>query len=159
MTIFDHDHHFMGLAIKYAISAAAIDEVPVGAVLVNQENEILAGAGNNCIAANDPTGHAEIHTLRAAAEKAANYRLPGTTMYITLEPCAMCASAMIQARVERIVFGATDPKAGGVHSVYRIGVDGRLNHSFVVTKGIRAKECSLLLKEFFRKRRRMSSAG
>ena len=157
MTTLDQDYHFMEVAIEYAISAAAMGEVPVGAVLVNQANEILAGAGNNCIAANDPTGHAEIHTLRAAAKKAANYRLPGTTMYITLEPCAMCAAAMIQARVERVVFGATDPRAGGVQSIYQIGVDGLLNHRFKVTGGICAGECSLLLKEFFRKRRRKPS--
>ncbi len=157
--LLDHDHHFMGLAIEYANNAAAMGEVPVGALLVNRENKILAGAGNNCIAANDPTGHAEILVLRAAAKKAANYRLPGTTMYVTLEPCAMCAAAMIQARMERIVFGATDHKAGGVQSIYQIGVDGRLNHRFEVTGGIRAEECSQLLKKFFKRRRRVSSTG
>jgi tRNA(adenine34) deaminase len=143
----------MGLALEYAVEAAAMDEVPVGAVLVGSGNDILAVSGNNCIGANDPTGHAEIHVLRAAAKKIANYRLPGTTMYVTLEPCAMCAVAMIQARVERIVFGATDSKTGGLQSMYRIGSDGRLNHSFVITGGVRAVECSLLLKEFFQKRR------
>ena len=153
VSVSKQDNYFMGLALDYAVKAAAMDEVPVGAVLVGSGDDVLAASGNNCIAANDPTGHAEIHVLRAAAEKVANYRLPGTTMYVTLEPCAMCAVAMIQARVERIVFGATDPKAGGLQSMYRIGSDGRLNHSFVITGGVRAGECSLLLKEFFQKRR------
>ena len=149
----ERDNCFMGLALEYAEKAAAIDEVPVGAVLVGIGDDILSASGNNCVGANDPTGHAEIHVLRAAAERIANYRLVGTTMYVTLEPCAMCAVAMIQARVERIVFGATDPKAGGLQSMYRIGSDGRLNHSFVITGGVRAGECRLLLKEFFQKRR------
>ncbi len=144
----------MAEALAYAAQAAAEGEVPVGAVLVvNREQHIIAGAGNNCIRANDPAGHAEIYTLRAAAAETGNYRLPGTTMYVTLEPCPMCAAAMIQARVERIVFGAADPKAGGVQSVYRIGTDGRLNHRFSVTGGVRAEECGGILKEFFRRRR------
>ncbi len=148
------DFYFMGKALEHAVQATALDEVPVGAVLVNREQEILAGAGNNCIRADDPTGHAEIHTLRSAAKKLKNYRLPETTMYVTLEPCPMCAAAMIQARVERIVFGATDPKGGALQSVYRIGCDDRLNHSFVVTGGVRAEECAALLKGFFRQRRK-----
>ena len=154
MSVTERDYFFMGLALENAVEAAALDEVPVGAVLVDSEDVVLAASGNNCIAANDPTGHAEIHSLRAAAEKITNYRLVGTTMYVTLEPCGMCAVAMIQARVERIVFGATDPKAGGLQSIYRIGSDGRLNHSFIITGGVRADECSRLLKDFFQKRRR-----
>jgi len=154
MTGAECDYSFIGLALAYAERAAAMDEVPVGAVLVDSNGVLLAGAGNNCIAAGDPTGHAEIHVLRAAAERTGNYRLPETTMYVTLEPCAMCAAAMVHARVERIVFGATDPKAGGLQSMYRIGSDGRLNHSFVITGGVRAEECSRLLKDFFKKRRK-----
>ncbi len=153
VTVTERDYYFMGLALDYAAGAAAMDEVPVGAVLMDREGDVLAGAGNNCIAAGDPTGHAEIHVLRTAAERADNYRLPGTTMYVTLEPCAMCAAAMVHARVERIVFGATDPKAGGLQSMYRIGNDGRLNHNFIISGGIRAEECSLILKDFFKKRR------
>jgi len=153
VTISDRDYDLMGLALEYATRAAAMDEVPVGAVLVDRAGEILAGAGNNCIAASDPTGHAEIHVLRAAAETVANYRLPSTTIYVTLEPCAMCAAAMIMARVERVVFGAIDPKAGGLQSIYRIGSDGCLNHRFVITGGVRADEGSVILKEFFKKRR------
>ncbi|CAK8714426.1 tRNA adenosine(34) deaminase TadA [Candidatus Electrothrix aarhusensis] len=148
------DFYFMGKAIELAVGAAAIDEVPVGAVLVDRDYTIVAGAGNNCIQAHDPTGHAEIHTLRAAAEKLKNYRLPETTMYVTLEPCPMCAAAMIQARVERVVFGATDPKGGGLQSLYSIGNDGKLNHSFAVVGGVRAEECAALLKDFFRRRRK-----
>ncbi|MCI5124536.1 MAG: nucleoside deaminase [Candidatus Electrothrix sp. AR5] len=144
----------MGKAIELAVGAASINEVPVGAVLVDRDHTLVAGAGNNCIQAHDPTGHAEIHTLRAAAEKLKNYRLPATTMYVTLEPCPMCAAAMIQARVERVVFGATDPKGGGVQSLYSIGNDGKLNHSFVVVGGVRAEECAALLKDFFRRRRK-----
>ena len=141
------------MALEYASRAGAMDEVPVGAVLIDGAGEFLAGAGNNCIAAKDPTGHAEIHVLRKAAARVGNYRLPATTMYVTLEPCVMCAAAMIQARVARIVFGAVDPKAGAIRSVYRIGSDGRLNHSFVVNVGVRGAECSLILKEFFKQRR------
>ncbi|MCI5146194.1 MAG: nucleoside deaminase [Candidatus Electrothrix sp. AR3] len=149
----DQDYFFMEKALKYADQAALRNEVPVGAVLVSPEKQIIAGAGNHCIGLNDPTGHAEIHTLRAAAKKKGNYRLPGTTMYVTLEPCPMCAAAMIHARVERIVFGASDPKAGGVQSVYCIGGDGLLNHHFVLTGGVLADKCSRILKEFFHQRR------
>jgi len=141
------------MALEYASRAGAGDEVPVGAVLIDDTGEFLAGAGNNCIAAVDPTGHAEMRALRMAAQRLENYRLPATTMYVTLEPCAMCAAAMIQARVARIVFGAADPGAGALQSVYRIGSDGRLNHAFVVTGGVRAPECSRILKEFFKQRR------
>ncbi|WP_446010693.1 tRNA adenosine(34) deaminase TadA [Candidatus Electrothrix sp.] len=148
------DLYFMEQAIVYAVQAAAMEEVPVGALLVDRNGDILAGAGNNCIQANDPTGHAEMHTLRAAAERLENYRLPETTMYITLEPCPMCAAAMIQARVERIVFGALDPKGGGLQSQYSIGCDGRLNHNFTVHGGVRAEECARLLKDFFRQKRK-----
>lgn len=147
------DIQFMEAAIRYAHAASAMGEVPVGAVLVTSDNEILAGAGNNCISCNDPTGHAEIHALRIAAKKIKNYRLPGTTMYVTLEPCAMCAAAMINARIQRIVFGAADPKAGALQSVYQIGSDGRLNHRFEIAGGVRARECSQILKDFFKKRR------
>ena len=141
------------MALEFAARAGAMDEVPVGAVLIDDAGELLAGAGNNCIAAADPTGHAEMRVLRMAAQRVKNYRLPATTMYVTLEPCAMCAAAMIQARVARIVFGATDPRAGALQSVYRIGSDGRLNHAFMVSSGIMASACSLILQDFFKQRR------
>lgn len=147
----------MGTALAYAAQAAALNEVPVGAVIVSAEGRLLAGAGNCCITANDPVGHAEIRALRAAAEKIGNYRLPGTTLYVTLEPCPMCAAALVMARVERVVFGAADPKTGALQSVYRIGSDGCLNHRFTITSGVRAKECASILKEFFRQRREKKS--
>lgn len=149
----NQDEHLMGIALAYAAQAAALDEVPVGAVLMREDGSVLAGAGNCCIQAHDPTGHAEIRVLRLAAEKIGNYRLPRTTLYVTLEPCPMCAAALLFARVERIVFGAADPKGGGIQSVYRIGSDSCLNHRFLITSGVRAEECGSILKEFFRRRR------
>jgi tRNA(adenine34) deaminase len=146
---YDADRPFMELALQMAVKAADMGEVPVGAVLVAGDNTVLASAGNNCIASNDPAGHAEMHALRAAAQCIGNYRLPGTTMYVTLEPCAMCATAMIQARVQTIVFGAHDPKAGALQSVYQIGTDGCLNHTFSLRSGVMAEECSKVLKDFF----------
>ena len=149
----DQDTIFMKMALDCAASAARIGEVPVGAVLVDAGNSVVAKAGNNCIGSNDPTGHAEIHVLRTAALKLSNYRLPHTTMYVTLEPCPMCAAAMVQARVARVVFGAKDPKSGALVSQYSLGTDGRLNHRFKITGGVRAKECSKILKDFFIERR------
>ena len=143
----------MSTALAYAAQAEALNEVPVGAVLVSAEGRLLAGAGNCCITANDPVGHAEIRVLRTAAQKVGNYRLPGTTLYVTLEPCPMCAAALVMARVERVVFGAADPKTGALQSVYRIGSDGSLNHRFTITSGVREEECASILKEFFRQRR------
>lgn len=143
----------MNAALACAAQAAVSDEVPVGAVLVSADRRLLAAAGNCCIAAHDPTGHAEIRVLRAAAVQLGNYRLPGTTLYVTLEPCPMCATALLFARVERIVFGAADPKNGGIQSLYRIGSDGCLNHRFTVTGGVLAEECGGILKAFFRQRR------
>jgi tRNA(adenine34) deaminase len=155
----EQDEAFMGKALAYAAYAAALDEVPVGAVLISPDGRLLAGAGNNCIQAHDPTGHAEMRVLRIAAEKVGNYRLPGTTLYVTLEPCPMCATALLLARVERIVFGATDPKGGAIQSVYRIGNDGCLNHRFRITSGLRAEECGSILRAFFRQRREKSTAS
>ena len=148
------DISLMEQALAQARLAAAGGEVPVGALLVDGKGTVLAAAGNNCVAAADPAGHAEIRVLRAAAARLGNYRLPGTTLYVTLEPCAMCAAAMVMARIDRLVFGATDPRAGGVESVYSIGIDGRLNHRFRVTGGVLAGPCGDLLRDFFRARRR-----
>lgn len=140
-------------AIVCAQAAANMDEVPVGAVLIDAHGRIVAACGNNCVSALDPVGHAEIRTLREAARRVGNYRFPGMTMYVTLEPCAMCAAALVHARVKRVVYGATDPKAGALHSRYTIGTDGKLNHVFSVTSGVMARECGALLTNFFRKRR------
>lgn len=143
----------MAMALKAAEAAAIEEEVPVGAVLVDPEGRVIVTAGNRIIKGHDPTGHAEIRVLRAAAAQLGNYRLAGTTIYVTLEPCAMCAAAMVHARIGRLVFGAIDPKAGAVVSKYRLGSDGLLNHSFQITGGVLAEECGRLLRDFFQKRR------
>ena len=148
-----YDERMMGLALAEARNAAAAGEVPVGAILLDAAGNILAGGGNNCIAASDPAGHAEMIVIRKAAAARGNYRLPDTTLYVTLEPCVMCAGLLVHARIRRLVFGADDPARGGVVSRYRVGCDGVLNHSFQITGGVRADECSALLKQFFRERR------
>ena len=147
------DCRLMERALVQARLAAARGEVPVGAVVVDIEGTILAESGNNCIKASDPSGHAEMRAVRLAATSVANYRLPGATVYVTLEPCPMCAALLVHARIARLVFGATDPKGGAVVSKYRIGSDGQLNHEFAVTGGVCAEECSHLLRDFFRRRR------
>ncbi|WP_240910268.1 tRNA adenosine(34) deaminase TadA [Desulfopila sp. IMCC35008] len=142
----------MTLAVKAAKTASENGEVPVGALLVKNGN-ILAAAGNKTITAHDPTGHAEIRVLRIAAKGIENYRLPGTTLYVTLEPCLMCIGAIIHARIERLVYGATDPKTGAVASLYPIGTDQRFNHKLKITSGIMEHECGELLRQFFKARR------
>ena len=148
-----HDCRMMERALAQARLAATAGEVPVGAVVVDADGEILAEAANNCIEASDPAGHAEMRAVRQAARIIGNYRLPGATVYVTLEPCPMCASMLVHARVARLVFGAADPKSGAVVSKYRIGSDGLLNHVFSVTGGVCAEECSGILRDFFRNRR------
>lgn len=147
------DEQFMRLALAEAEAAAGCGEVPVGAVVVAADGRILARAGNRTIALADSAGHAEILALREAGRVAGNYRLSGCTVYATLEPCVMCAGAMVHARIARLVYGAIDPKAGGVESLYRVGVDGLLNHSFSVTSGVLAEASAEVLKGFFRERR------
>lgn len=149
----EKDYEMMEKAIRCALESSSIGEVPVGAVLVDEKGAVLAACGNNCIDGQDPTGHAEMRALRLGAKLKGNYRLPGTTMFVTLEPCAMCAAAMVHARVGRVVFGAFDPKTGAVVSRYNIGTDGLLNHSFSVTSGVLAERCSKLLTDFFKLRR------
>ena len=129
-------------------------EVPVGAVLVGRGGEELAACGNAPIASNDATAHAEIRALREAGRAAGNYRLPGTTMYVTLEPCPMCAGALVQARVARLVFGAPDPRTGACGSVIDLPGDERWNHRIGVTGGVLAAESAELLRSFFASRRR-----
>lgn len=143
----------MGEALDQARLALAAGEVPVGAVLVGPDGTVLGRAHNLPISLSDPTAHAEVLALRQAAARVGNYRLPGTTLYVTIEPCLMCVGALIQARVARVVFGAADPKAGACVSLYRLPEDRRLNHRFQVTAGVRAEECRELLTEFFRARR------
>lgn len=151
------DQAFMQRALTEADKARKRGEVPVGAVLVDDKGHMLAAAGNRCIEYNDPTAHAEIVALRQAGQRVGNYRLPGTTLYVTLEPCAMCASAMVHARLERVVFGVRDPKAGAIVSVYNIGTDGALNHYLQVDEGLFAEACGQLLREFFRQKRQCAA--
>lgn len=151
--MFRDDEWYMQRALELAEESSGLEEVPVGALLVDGEGSIVAAAGNRTVSTADPTGHAEIRVLREAAARLSNYRLPGTTLYVTLEPCAMCAAAMVHARIRRLVYGADDLKTGAVVSRYRIGSDGRLNHVFQVTRGVLAEDCGRLLREFFQKRR------
>jgi len=146
------DINFMQQALALAETASTLGEVPVGAILVH-EGKIIGQGANHPISSNDPTAHAEIGALRQAATELNNYRLPATTLYVTLEPCIMCMGAIIHARVQRLVFGAHDPKTGAAGSRYFIGSDGLLNHTLEITGGICETECSTLLKEFFRSRR------
>ncbi len=147
------DEEFMRRALSLAEKAALSGEVPVGAVLVSAEGKILAEAFNRPISLCDPTAHAEIIALREGARQLKNYRLLGTTLYVTLEPCPMCAGALVYARVRRLVFGAFDPKAGACGSVYNIVNDERLNHRLEVTGGVLAEEAVALLKNFFKEKR------
>ena len=143
----------MRLALREAVRASRSGEVPVGAVLVGADGELIARGLNRPVAARDPTAHAEIVTLRRAARRLGNYRLPGTTLYVTVEPCAMCAGALVQARVSRVVFGASDPKGGAARTLYHILDDSRLNHRAEVIGGILEAECRGIIQEFFRSRR------
>ncbi len=148
------DEHWMKIAIDQAQNAADRSEVPVGAALVS-DNKLLAAAGNSPISSNDATAHAEIVVIRAACKTLANYRLPGTTLYVTLEPCVMCFGAITHARIERLVFGAYDPKTGAIESCFQFGLRNPLNHQVQFTGGILQEECSLLLRNFFAEKRRI----
>ena len=147
------DELHMRRALELAACAEAEGEVPVGAVLVGADGRVLAESWNRPISASDPTAHAEILALRAGGEAAGNYRLPGSTLYVTLEPCAMCAGAMVHARIARLVYGAADPKTGAAGSVFDIVRAAALNHRVEVTPGVLAGECAALLQAFFRARR------
>jgi len=147
------DEQWMAIALEFAGKSAAKGEVPVGALLV-KDGKAVVGDGNSPIGSCDPTAHAEMNVLRTAAKILANYRLNDTTLYVTLEPCIMCMGAMLHARINRLVFGAYDPKTGAAGSVYTIGGDGFLNHELEIVGGIRMEECGNLLKEFFKQRRK-----
>ena len=150
----ERDLLLMRRALAQASAAALGGEVPVGALVTDSEGRILAEAGNACIRNNDPSAHAEMLAIREAAALVGNYRLPGCRLYVTLEPCVMCAGLCIQARLGAIVYGATDPKAGALQSCYKIGSDGLLNHAPLVRGGLLAQEAAALLVAFFRARRR-----
>lgn len=146
------DEYWMRAALEAAGACAASDDVPVGAVIVRGE-EAAATGGNRREADADPTAHAEMVAIRAAAQALGNWRLDGCTLYVTLEPCAMCAGAIVLARLDRVVFGASDPKAGFAGSLGNLVQDPRLNHHPEVTSGVMAGECGDLLRAFFRERR------
>jgi tRNA(adenine34) deaminase len=144
---------FMRIALEEAVRAGEEGEVPIGAVLVS-EGRVLGRGRNRPIALCDPSAHAEILALREGAAGIGNYRLSDSTLYVTLEPCVMCAGAILQARVKRLVFGAEDPKGGAVSSLYALLEDGRLNHRVEVVSGVLREECREILQRFFRERRK-----
>lgn len=150
------DHHFyMGLALIEARKALELGEVPVGAVVVQADGEVLACDHNRRETERDPTAHAEILALRQAARKLNTWRLDGVTVYVTLEPCPMCAGALVQARVKRLVYGAPDVRGGAVDSVFHLVEHPSLNHRVEVVAGVREEECRLLLQGFFQSLRRV----
>jgi tRNA(adenine34) deaminase len=151
------DEYFMRMALVAASQAKALGEVPVGAVLV-REGQVIATGFNQPIGQHDPSAHAEITALRAGATTLANYRMPGCTLYVTLEPCAMCAGAMMHSRLARLVYGASDPKTGACGSIVNLFAEEKLNHHTAVTGGVLSDECSSMLSSFFAERRLQSRA-
>jgi tRNA(adenine34) deaminase len=147
------DAGFMAQALAQARQAGEIGEVPVGAVVVDAEGRLIGAGYNRTIIDSDPTAHAEIVALRAAAKTVGNYRLPGSRLYVTLEPCVMCIGAMLHARLAHVVYGAADPKTGACGSVLDIGAVARLNHHTHIAGGVMAEPCGQLLKDFFKARR------
>lgn len=149
----------MKQALKWAAKAETLGEVPIGAVLVSKDGEVLSYGYNRRETWNTVLGHAELLALHRASKKLGAWRLIDTTLYVTLEPCAMCAGALVQARVGRIVYGARDPKAGAVHSLYEICNDQRLNHQIPITSGVLEEECGDVLRAFFKRRRAENKAA
>ncbi|MBX3418955.1 MAG: tRNA adenosine(34) deaminase TadA [Pirellulaceae bacterium] len=148
------DEHYMRLAMQQAQAALEVDEVPVGAIIVWQ-NRVIAAAHNQREQLNDPTAHAEILAITQATQIVNDWRLENCTMYVTLEPCLMCAGAILQARISRLVFGARDAKAGAVESLYQVLQDPRLNHRVEITSGVLSEPCGQILTRFFQEKRRM----
>ena len=146
------DEEYMRMAVEEARAAQSTGEVPVGAVVV-ADGRVIARAGNRTIRDCDPTAHAEMVALREAARALGNYRLSGVTLYVTIEPCAMCAGAMVQARVARLVYGADDPRGGAVRSCFAVLEHPALNHRVEVTAGVMAEECGAAMKAFFAAKR------
>ena len=147
------DELFMRLALAEAESARDLGEVPIGAVIVGPNGAVLAAASNRTITDSDPTAHAEILALRIAARKIGNYRLTGCTLYTTIEPCVMCAGALVNARIDRLVFGAHDERFGAVETMFRLCDSDDLNHRMEIVTGMLADECRGLMQDFFRQRR------
>jgi tRNA(adenine34) deaminase len=152
-TMIETDEKWMQIAVHMARDAAKLDEVPVGAVIIDDRGKILSSASNRTISDVDPTAHAEIIALRTAALRVGNYRLVGTTVYSTIEPCAMCAGALVNARVSRLVYGAADERFGAVETHFRICDSLELNHRMEITSGVLADKCRSMMQEFFRQRR------
>lgn len=155
----DFDQKMMRYALSLADKAEALGEIPVGAVLVDEQGEILGEGWNLSIINSDPTAHAEIVALRDAGQKVQNYRLLNTTLYVTLEPCTMCAGAILHSRIKRLVFGAADYKTGAVGSRFHFFDDYKMNHTLEITGGVLEAECSRKLSEFFRKRREQKKSA
>lgn len=151
--MFEADEKFMRAAIEAACEAAKFDEVPIGACIVDNSGNILASNFNRTITENDPTAHAEILVLRQAGKLLGNYRLTETTVYTTIEPCVMCAGALVNARVKRLVFGAKEERFGAVESLFQLCDNGSLNHRIEITSGILEIECKKLMQDFFRRKR------
>lgn len=149
----DMDQHWMARALELAQQAVTAEEVPVGAIIVHEQS-IIAAAHNQRESLHDPTAHAEMIAITQAAASIGDWRLENTTLYVTLEPCLMCAGAILQSRVPRVVFGASDPKGGAVESLYKVLQDPRLNHCCEVTHGVMADQCGGILTSFFAERRR-----
>lgn len=147
------DEKFMDAALDEARRAESAGEVPVGAVIVDDAGNVIARGFNQPISTRDPTAHAEIVAMRAAARLLGNYRLTGMTLYCTMEPCVMCAGAIVHARIQRLVFGAADSRAGAAGSIYDVVRDSRLNHQVDVVAGVRERECREIVQGFFEKRR------
>ncbi len=148
----DADALFMQIAMEEGRTAAAVGEVPIGALIV-LDGRVLARSGNRTVRDCDPTAHAEIMVIREAARLLRNYRMPGTTLYVTIEPCCMCAGAIIQARIPRLVYGADDPKGGAARSCFEVLTSPSLNHQVEVTPGVLPSECAAILQSFFAARR------
>jgi len=147
------DDKLMAMAIDEAKKAADGGEVPVGAILVSDSGEVLSTAHNAVVTTHDPTAHAEIRVLREGGHRRLNYRLLNTTLYVTIEPCVMCMGAIIHARINRLVYGAPDPRWGAAGSLYNFSADSRFNHVVTVTAGVCRDECRTLIQDFFKNRR------
>jgi len=148
------DLFFMGIALEAAENAGTKDEVPIGACIADGEMNVIAVAGNSAIASSDPTAHAEILTLREAASKVGNYRLTECVLYTTIEPCVMCAGALVNARISRLVYGAADERFGAVRTKFSLCDHSSLNHQMEITSGVLSEECRKLMQDFFRKKRK-----
>jgi tRNA(adenine34) deaminase len=149
----NNDESFMQIAINAAKEAEQLGEVPIGACLVDENGEVLAVCGNRTITNCDPTAHAEILVIREAAKKIGNYRLTNTTIYTTIEPCAMCAGSLVHARIKRLVFGSHDTRFGAVESVFNLCDTSSLNHQLEITSGVSAEECRQIMQQFFKQKR------